>query len=465
MNILWIEDFGGGEDGAGRGLDASKETVVSIFGELLDIESISNKQWNKQYTLIDDKQHITTFCEKYSTFHKIILQRNYYEFNDYLYKPNEIESNNTSIYLNKTEYIVRELDVVVIDINLTNEDIPNYDKKPPGYENDKNFGKEAGFYIFNKLISLGFPIENICFLTGNADTDEYSKFKKICNKFYMQKPIAYPKNDKFKKLKVWLYSKNSERMQLKRAILDGVKFCREKVNDTNILFNDFDDLNTTPSLTLLARSIVHEWDNDTNARKPGKPNEFNCFITLLQEVRNKTSHQNILEQWDESDVALLFLISIRRMINFGDLTEKKYETKLLNIVMKKNSPNKNISLSESLVDSKKSFEDFVSEDNQICRALRDKYNIYNSPYNSSEFPNMDHNEFSKLNLTAKQYTIGNEKQIIIFSFLEQLLKLELDSSLLKERIYKLIWHCNKSNQKPWGDFESALFLAVYKKYK
>ena len=58
MNILWIEDFGGGEEGAGTGLSADKNTVISIFGELLDIEVISNKIWDRKDTLIEDEQKI-----------------------------------------------------------------------------------------------------------------------------------------------------------------------------------------------------------------------------------------------------------------------------------------------------------------------------------------------------------------------------------------------------------------------
>ena len=68
------------------------------------------------------------------------------------------------------DYFSHRYDYVIIDIDLEIDNpgnsTKNYSKL---YKKDLNeFQKEAGFYLFLLLLTKGFPVERMVFLTGNT---------------------------------------------------------------------------------------------------------------------------------------------------------------------------------------------------------------------------------------------------------------------------------------------------------
>ena len=403
MNILWIEDFGGQ-------LAASESTVINLFGNLIDKEII-DEEWDSDENLIDNSEYITTFFEEHSLFHKVTLCKNYHEFEKFY------QSNN----------IIKDVDIIIIDIRLDNNVTKANLLLPEGYdENNNDFNVNAGFYIFNKLLQAGYSSEYMCLLTGEKNS--YDEFCKNCTKLYMKKPTAFEKSESgYQDIRDWVdIKKQNKRLQLKRAILDGVEECKknliapfefvnyisdnypdekDEINDiyienylnsieSNVNNIYFTDTNIIPSLTLLVRTITHEWDNKIDPRQ--RP-----FVYILKKIRNTTAHSNQLENWQEHDVALLFLISIRHILNYKKHPEIfPYEAKLLSIVRNTEDLSRR-AIHASIKMDKVSFNNLVRDENI-------NFNTYNG------------------------YKEAALEQILTDT--------DLDSATLKERIYKVIWN-------------------------
>ncbi len=444
MNILWIEDFGGD-------LAASENTVSQLFGNLIDKEII-DEEWDSDENLIDNSGYITEFFEEHSLFHKVTLCKSYFEFDEFY----------------QSNCIIKDVDLIIIDINLTNNININKLLLPEGYDNNSKFNEHAGFYIFNKLLQAGYSREFMCLLTGEDQT--HKDFCDNCVKLYMQKPIGFEKSEVgYRDIRAWIdEKKDNKRIQLKRAILDGVKECKKNLEgpfefvdylsedlddfdevqssintiyienylnsiESNINNFYFTDTDLTPSLTLLTRAITHEWDNKIDPRH--RP-----FVYILKKIRNTIAHSNLLEQWQEHDAALLFLISMRHILNYKNHPEIfPYEAKLLSIIRD----------SEDL--SRRSIHSSIKADKEEFNTLVKEHEIFFKRYN------------------------GNKDEA-----LEKLLKAtDLDGSVLKERIYKVLWNYyddyTKDNQrvsdrvasllaKPDKDYKLLLIFALIELY-
>jgi hypothetical protein len=422
MNILWIEDFGGD-------LAADESTVARLFGDLID-GSLIDEHWDPDQNLIDNNAYITDFFSEHSQFHKVYLCRNYHDFNHF---------KNTCV-------INQDIDLIIIDIRLDNINAGNAlfpdNYSDPGAQNA--FNLNAGFYIYNLLIKSGFPDDYVCLLTGEKNS--YEEFKKNCKKLYLREPLAFEKDDVgYADIKKWIADKkSSKRVQLKRGILDGInesrnyleepfefinhiddKFSEEKsaINkvyienylnaiESNVNNKYFDDLEITKSLTLLVRAITHEWDSKID-RRP------NRFVFVLRQIRNMTAHNNKLEVWCEEDAALLFLISMRHLVNYKNHTQIfPYEAKLFALIRN----------SESL--SRNSVLDEIGRDKQAFRNLLKENNI-----------------------TPGWYISGVK---------ELLDRDDVDSNLLKERIYKSIWDYFDDYQQEGAGKSKAVKNVLYK---
>ena len=93
MNLLWIEDFGGG-------LDSGTATLTPMFGGLLSFEN-----WNEdELSLPKNPVDLEKFTKEFSSLHSISLCRHYFDYVD-------LKSNN---------YIIKKFDAIIIDIRLEN---------------------------------------------------------------------------------------------------------------------------------------------------------------------------------------------------------------------------------------------------------------------------------------------------------------------------------------------------------
>jgi hypothetical protein len=328
MNILWIEDFGGG-------LDRGTATLNLIFRDLVNFDN-----WDEdELSLLSKPSDLEQFCKENSALHCVFLCRHYF---DYV----EFKQNNE---------FSKRIDAVIIDIRLDN----NIDFSlpiPSGLPEKEKFHINAGFYIFNDLVHLGFPAEKMCFMTGEKNS--LKGFKQQCHDIYMPEVIGFEKSDaEYEELRRWIKMKKSDYMMLRRGIIEGCGQLKSHIerDDCNIQFRDFikienkqptieiptTDINNyldallqflainlpnDPSATniqyrLFLRTLVHEWEEniDPNSLKQKYGSDLNkirdiyTFAWTMKMTRNWTSHANLLEPLNPQFIAFLFLVNMRAM--------------------------------------------------------------------------------------------------------------------------------------------------------
>jgi hypothetical protein len=325
MNILWIEDFGGG-------LNRGTATLNLMFQDLISFDN-----WDEdELSLLDKPGNLANFFKENSALHCAFLCRHYF---DYL----EFKENNE---------LAKSIDAIIIDIRLDNN--VNFDLPIPIDSQEKEkFHINAGFYIFNDLIHLGFPPEKMCFMTGEKNS--FSGFKKQCADIYMPEVIGFEKSDaQYGKLRQWLKAQNSDYVILRRGIIEGCEFLKSHIDadDANIQFRDFIKIdNNQPAIEipstdiknyldalsqclaikapnplnvhyrLFLRTLVHEWEEnlDANSLKEkygnnlSKIRDIYTFAWLMKITRNWVSHANLLEPLNSQSLAFLFLVNMRAM--------------------------------------------------------------------------------------------------------------------------------------------------------
>lgn len=327
MNILWIEDFGGG-------LDSGTATLNLIFRDLVNFDN-----WDEdELSLLSKPSSLEYFCKENSALHCVFLCRHYFDYVEFK------ENNEFS----------KRIDAVIIDIRLDNKvdfSLPI----PSDLPEKEKFHINAGFYIFNDLVHLGFPAEKMCFMTGEKNS--LSGFKQQCHDIYLPEVIGFEKSDaEYEKLRQWLKEQESDYGMLRRGIIEGCGFLKATIkNESNIQFRDFiktenkqptieipttDIINyldavsqflainqpNDPSATniqyrLFLRTLVHEWEEniDPKSLKEKYGNDLSkildiyTFAWLMKMSRNWTSHANLLEPLDSWFIAFLFLVNMRAM--------------------------------------------------------------------------------------------------------------------------------------------------------
>jgi len=180
MNILWIEDFGK--------LHPDTAILNQMFQDLISFEN-----WDEdELSLLSKPSDLEKFFRGNSTLHCVFLCRHYF---DYV----EFKANNE---------LTRKVDAVIIDIRLDNN--VNFDLSIPNDSQDKEkFHINAGFYIFNDLVHLGFPAEKMCFMTGEKNS--FSGFKKQCDDIYIPEVIGFEKVDaNFGQVRQWIKKRESD---------------------------------------------------------------------------------------------------------------------------------------------------------------------------------------------------------------------------------------------------------------
>jgi hypothetical protein len=329
MNVLWIEDFGGG-------LTPNDDTLRSFFGDLINFDDWDDDELN----FISRPTDLTNYCEKQKSIHRIYLCRNYFDY----------------VIFKEYYSITSEIDLVISDIRLNDNKHVSLDLPVPLlYENSRSkFHEHAGFYIFNDLIHLGVSTEKICFMTGEKSS--FKTFEEKSAEIYMPRVTAFEKSSSdYKKLRAWISEQESDYVTLRRGIIDGCNYLKT-LKESDLQFNEFikeDDKkiglidlfnyigvleNLLPLqepkckehfYKLFVRTLAHEWEAAEPKRLRDQMELF-AFSWTMKISRNWLSHSKLFENLTAQDVAYLFFINIRTMFSLEDKL-LPYEEKLLSL--------------------------------------------------------------------------------------------------------------------------------------
>lgn len=342
MNILWIEDFGGG-------LSSGVDTLKVLFGEWVNFNA-----WNEdEYRPLTRPNDLTRYCSQYS-LNRIHLCRHYPDYKQF----------------RQDEEPLKGIDVVLIDIRLDNK-IDLNQPVPFAEMNTARFHEEAGFYIFNDLVYRGFPSERMCFLTG--ETNSLNEFQQRLNALHIPKASGFEKTDtQFGKIRDWIKDKHTDYSILRRGIIEACQALRSMQDDLRFpcyqkpskdtYTDNRSDADDNPILDLddylgllerllpicepeaveksalykiFVRTLAHEWEA---VAVPGRSDDDIpkwAFAWIMKTTRNWITHdaRNTFNQLTEQDVAYFFICNMRAMFSLGD-DPKPYEQLLLQLFQK-----------------------------------------------------------------------------------------------------------------------------------
>ena len=236
MNILWIEDFGGG-------LDTGTATLNLMFQDLISFDN-----WDEdELSLLSRPADLEIFFKDNSALYCVFLCRHYFDYEKF-----------------KSNYdILTKIDAVIIDIRLNNNidfDLPI----PNDFQEKQQFHENAGVYIYNDLVHLGVPSEKMCFMTGEKNS--FTSFEAKCRDIYIPKVTGFEKNDaEYEKLRKWIKEQESSYTILRRGVIEGCHFLKSQIEkeDENIQFRDFikfDNEYRLPAIEVVTADIINYLD-------------------------------------------------------------------------------------------------------------------------------------------------------------------------------------------------------------
>jgi len=359
MNILWIEDFGGG-------LPTGTGTLSSMFQDLISFEN-----WDEdELSLLSKPSNLENFFKENSALHCVYLCRHYFDYVDF--KANK--------------ELARKVDAVIIDIRLDNH--VDFDLRIPNDSQEKEtFHINAGFYIFNDLVHLGFPAEKMCF----------GDFKKQCDDIYIPEVVGFEKSDaEYGKLRQWVKEQESDYAILRRGIIEG---CRQLKNlKENLRFNKFtadekkpafldvDDYldvlenflplrepdNKAALYKLFIRTLAHEWEESVEPKKIDDDQATLAFSWIMKMTRNWMAHNStaIFNNLTEQDVAYLFICNMRAIFDLGNEI-RDYEKNLF-LLFNKSEESEAFKKSELIIKEKRIplVKHFVSYFNEKTKRIQ-----------------------------------------------------------------------------------------------
>lgn len=349
MNILWIEDF--------DKLDPGTATLSLMFQDLMSFDN-----WNEdELSLLSKPSDLEKFFKENSALHCVFLCRHYFDY----------------IFFKTNNDLTRGIDAVIIDIRL-DKNVNFNDQIPSGFNDKAKFHQEAGFYIFNDLVHLGFPAEKMCFMTGEKNS--FDTFKTRCSDIYIPEVVGFEKsNAEYGNLRQWIKERESDYAILRRGIIEGCQYLKE-LNQPPTAFNQFQESGKETNLDeihdylqilenflplrelddkatcykLFLRTLTHEWES-------AKPEKTKGLAWIMKSTRNWITHNsNLFNALDETMLAYLFNINMRVMFDFDKKLES-YEKILLNLfatdalteqLFKDKSKNKLIPIGEAYCDIK-----------------------------------------------------------------------------------------------------------------
>lgn len=323
MNVLWLEDFGGG-------LRSDSATLVNMFRGLLN-ETVFDDEWDPEADLISSPELLEEFFFAQSLVHKVSLLRHYADFRRH-------ESDFPQFN-----------DVVVIDINLS-RGVPADTPLPDGFKDAALFHRKAGFFIYNQLVRQGFPAENICFLTGEREST-FGEFSEHCQQALIPLPMAFGKDDAgLEAFRAWLATRQaSAYLRLRRGVIEACQTLRQRVADQPqapiqfALYLETGEAKPVSCTDLLAtletflpakmpaerelmrrlrlfvRAFAHEWENDAkpnNIPRAGGdrlPSVLRTYGWVMKRTRNWLAHGKALDRMTPEVAAFLFLVNARAM--------------------------------------------------------------------------------------------------------------------------------------------------------
>lgn len=370
MNILWIEDFGGG-------LSTGTETLKLFFQDFVDFD-----QWDEDgFSLLSRPSDLQEFCKQIESRNCINLCRNYFDYEDF----------------KKIFDILSNIDTVIIDIRLDN--IVDLDGTvPDGIVNKSKFHEEGGFYIFNDLIHSGFPSKKICLMTGESGKLDFFDTRR--SELYIPKVKYFIKSKDEQNLRDWLKAQNTDYISLRRSVIDGCNYLKKKIEPdegyiqfkdfikienkqpaieipTNEIINyldvliaaldirePFDENSINNRYRLFLRTLCHEWEENIEANSlKGKSGnnlrnirDIYTFGWIMKMTRNWVAHAKLLEPLNAQFIAFLFLVNMRAMFRLPKAIQP-YERMFLNLISLSSveqidfeSTNGNIAYTEQIVD-------------------------------------------------------------------------------------------------------------------
>lgn len=323
MNILWIEDF--------DKLDPGTATLNLMFQDLISFDN-----WDEdELSLLGKPSDLEKFFKENSALHCVFLCRHYFDYVDF--KTNKD--------------LTKGIDAVIIDIRLDNK-VDFNDAIPSGFNDKAKFHQEAGFYIFNDLVHLGFPAEKMCFMTGEKNS--FNDFKTRCRDIYIPQVTGFEKsNAEYGNLRMWINERESDYAILRRGIIEGcrqlkelkekLRFDKFSADEKKPAFLDMDDYlkvleNFLPLrepsdkatlYKLFIRTLAHEWEESVEPKKLNDDQTTLAFSWIMKMTRNWMAHNStaIFNNLTEQDVAYLFICNMRAIFDLGDEV-KDYEKNL-----------------------------------------------------------------------------------------------------------------------------------------
>lgn len=326
MNILWIEDF--------DKLDSGTATLNLMFQDLMSFEN-----WDEdELSLLKRPTDLEKFFKDNSALHCVYLCRHYFDYVDF-------KTNNE---------LARKIDAVIIDIRLNNK--VDFDLPIPNDSQEKEkFHINAGFYIFNDLVHLGFPAEKMCFMTGEMNS--FDGFKKQCNDIYIPEIRGFEKIPaEFEKLRQWIKERESDYSILRRGIIEGCQFAKNLAID-KLYFNKYtnknesvqpedifnyleilenflplgESTNKADLYKLFIRTLSHEWDAAKNIKRDNNKKDA-VLAWIMRNTRHWVTHNsNLFSALDEKMTAYLFIVNLRVMFNYDDDALQRHEEILLKL--------------------------------------------------------------------------------------------------------------------------------------
>ena len=193
-------------------------------------------------------------------------------------------------------------------------------------------------------------IEGLCnylenYYNSQGKEEEKNTYNRFCDSFknaFLLPPKEINKGlNVTKRLNEWLetHEKNPY-LVLRRGIIDACDFLESSTDDNELKEYFFSlkrylplkEPNESDKKNIylhLARTILHDWDNQGHAIPKGRPDEQLGW--LLRTARNWLTHDSLLNQINERMISFIFLINARLLVKLNSNGLENFEKNLLSI--------------------------------------------------------------------------------------------------------------------------------------